>query len=87
MINHNHNCWKRINNSSYFYKSCYGIIIKKKISKFGFANFINILSSQKYFDFLSDLSCIQKIFIACAHSVISIIKLKLSGSGLSNLYH
>lgn len=36
-------CYKCIDNGFQFYKSCYGMIIKKKIPKFGSANCINVL--------------------------------------------
>lgn len=74
-------------NGFQFCKSCYGMIIEKKIPKFGSANCINVSPCQKYSDILSDLTLVEKTFIARAYSVMLIIKLKLSGSGSSALYY
>lgn len=74
-------------NSSYFCKSYYDMIFKKKIPKFGSANCMNISLYWKYSAVFNDLSFIKEIFIACAHPIMSIIKLRLSGSGIFVLYH
>lgn len=80
-------CCGRINASSYFCKFCYSIIVKKKILKFGSATCINVLSYQKYFNVLNNLIIIEEAIIIYVYLIISIIKLKLSGSGISILYH
>ena len=74
-------------NSFQFCKSCYGIIIEKKILKFRSANYINISPYQKYLDILSNLTPIKEAFIARTHLVISIIKLRPSGSNSSTSYY
>lgn len=76
-----------IDNSFQFCKSYYGIIIEKKIRKFGSANCINISHYQKYSDISSDLTPVEKRFITCVHLFISIIKLRPSGSSCSILYY
>ena len=63
------------------------MIIEKKISKFRSANCINVSGCQKYPDILINLTLVKKAFIACAYPVMSIIKLKLSGSGFFTLYY
>ncbi|WP_375449087.1 DUF6570 domain-containing protein [uncultured Nostoc sp.] len=63
------------------------MIIEKKIPKFGSANCINVSPCQKYPDILSDLTPVEEAFIACAHPVMLIIKLRPSGSGSSALYY
>lgn len=68
-------------------KSYYSMIFKNKIPKFGSTNCINISPCQKYPDILNDLTPVKEAFIACAYPVISIIKLRPSGSGFSVLYH
>ena len=80
-------CCGCTDNSFQFYKSCYGMIIEKKIPKFGSANCINVSPCQKYPDILSDLTPVEEAFIACAHPVMLIIKLRPSGSGSSALYY
>lgn len=67
-----------INTSFQFCKSCYKIIIEKKISKFGSNNYINILICQKYFNILNNLVLVEKAFITCVYPIKLIIKLKLS---------
>lgn len=79
--------YRYIHNNSYFCKFYYSIIVKKKISKFGSTNYINILLCQKYLDDLNNLTFIKKTFITCIHSIISIIKCKLSRTSLTTLYH
>ena len=74
-------------NGFQFCKSCYCMIIEKKIPKFGSANCSNVLPCQKYPNILSDLTLVEEAFITCAHPVISIIKLRLSDSGSSALYY
>ena len=53
------------------------MIIEKKILKFVSINYINVSLCEKYSDILSDLTPIEEAFIAYAHLVISIIKLRL----------
>ncbi len=65
----------------------YGMIIEKQIPKFGSANCINVLPCQKYSDVLSDLTPIEEAFIACAHPVMFVIKLRPSGTGSTASYH
>ncbi len=77
----------RTDNSSHFCNTCYSIIIEKQISKFGSTNYINVLLCQKYPEVLNDLPLIKEAFIACAHSVISVIKLRPSIIGLTTSYH
>lgn len=76
-----------INNSSHFCNIYYSMIVEKKISKFGFANYINVLPYQKYLDVFNDLTLIKEIFITCAYLIISIIKLKSSRTDLTTCYH
>lgn len=83
----NFDCCGYTDNSSYFYKSCYGIIIKKNISKFRSANYINILSCQKYPNTYNNLTLIEKVFIISIYSIILIIKLKPSNFGFFVLYY
>ena len=78
---------RQTDNSSYFCKSCYDMIVKKKIPKFRSANCINISVCQKYPDILIDLIFIKEAFIACIYLVILIIKLRLSGFGSFAFYH
>lgn len=80
-------CCGCTDNGFQFCKSCYGMIIEKKIPKFGSANCINVSPCQKYPDILSDLTPVEEAFIACAHPVMSIIKLRPSGSGSSASYY
>ena len=80
-------CCGRTDNGFHFCKSCYNIIIKEKILKFGSANCINVLACQKYPKVLSDLTPVKEAFIVCAHPVILIIKLRSSSSGFSFSYH
>ena len=70
-----------------FCRSCYGMIIEKKIAKFGSANYINVSLCQKYSNILSDLTCVKEAFIASAYLIMSIINLRLGGSGSSTLYY
>lgn len=76
MVNNNLDYYRYINNNFHFCKSYYDMIIKKKIPKFGSANYINVWLCQKYPDVFSDLTFVEKVFIACAHLIISIIKLR-----------
>ena len=76
-------CCRCTDNSFQFCKSCYGIIIEKMISRFRLANYINISPYQKYLDILSDLTTVEEAFIARTHLVMSIIKLRPSGSNYS----
>ena len=75
------------NNGFQFCKSCYDMIIKKKIPKFKSANCINVSPCQKYSDILSDLTPVKEVFIACAYPIMSIIKLRASVYGSFALYY
>ncbi len=77
----------RIDNSSYFYNTCYGMIVEKQKPKFGSGNCINVLSYQKYPNVLSDLTPVKKAFITCTHPVMSIIKLRPSRTGSTASNH
>ncbi len=77
----------RTDNNSHFCNTCYGIIVEKQIPKFGSANCINVLPYQKYPDVFSDLTFVKKLFIACAHPVMSVIKLRPSKTGSTTSYH
>lgn len=79
--------YRHTNNDSHFSKSYYSMIVEKMISKFGSAKYINVLPCQKNFDVLSDLTSIKEAFITCAHPIISVIKLILSRTDLTNLYY
>lgn len=74
-------------NGFQFYKSYYGMIIKKKFQKFEIAHCINILLLQKYSDILSDLMPIEEAFIACVYSIMSIIKWRSNSFNFSALYY
>ncbi len=87
IVNDDLDYYKRTDNSSYFYNTCYGMIVEKQIPKFGSTNCINVLPYQKYPDVLSNLTFVKKAFIACAHPIISVIKLKPSGTSLTTSYH
>lgn len=87
IITNDFNYCRYINASSHFCKSSYTIIVEKKISEFGSANYINILPCQKYLNIFNDLTAIKQTIIAYAHSIISIIKLRLSTSGFFTLYY
>lgn len=87
IIEDNLDCCRYIDNDFHFCKSCYSMIIKKKIPKFGFANYINVLSYQKYPDILNDLTFVEKTFIVYVYPVILIIKLKSSSFDSFALYY
>lgn len=74
-------------NSFYFCKSYYNMIVKEKIPKFGSANYINILPYQKYPNVLNNLTRIKEIFIAFVHPIILIINLRPSNFSFSTLYY
>lgn len=80
-------CCRHIDNSFYFCNTYYGMIVEKQISKFGFANCINVLPYQKYIDALSNLTPIKEIFIAYVPLIISVIKLSPSGISITTFYH
>ena len=86
-VENDFNCCGRIDNGSHFYKSYYNMIDKKKIPKFVYDNCINVSHYQKYSDVFSDLTPVEEEFIACANSVISIMKFRLSGSGSLTCYY
>lgn len=87
IVEDNLDCYEYIDNDFQFCKSCYCMIIKKKILKFGSANCINVSSNQKYSPIPSDLTPIEKVFIAYAYPIMLIIKFRLSGFGFSVLYY
>lgn len=87
IVKNNLDYCKHIDHNFHFCKSYYSMIVQKKIPKFRFTNYINILFCQKYSDILNNLILIKKIFITCAHLVILIIKLRLSGFSFSILYY
>lgn len=87
IVNNNLEYYKHTDNSSHFYNTYYGMIVKKQIPKFESTNYINILPYQKSFDILNDLTLIEKAFIAYAHLVMSIIKLRPSETGSTAFYH
>ena len=87
IVEDNLDCYGHTDHGSHFCKSCYGMIIEGKIPKFGSAHCINVSPCQKYLDSFSNLTLVEKSFIACAHSVISIIKLKPNGSTSSTSYY
>ncbi len=87
IVNNDLNCCGHIDNSSHFCNTYYGMIVKKQIPKFGFANYINVLPYQKYFDVLNDLTLVKETFIARAHPIMSIIKLKPSRTGSTTSYY
>lgn len=78
--NNNLDCYGHTNNSFHFCKSCYSMIVKKKYQNF---DCINVLPCQKYFDILSNLTFIKKVFIACAYSIMFVIKLIPSKTSLT----
>lgn len=63
------------------------MIVEKQVPKFGSSNSINILPCQKYLDVISDLTTVRKVFITRAYPVMSIIKLRPSGTGSFASYH
>lgn len=87
IINNNHDYFAYIDNRSHFCKSFYYMIVEKKISKFGSANYINVLSYWKYSNVFSDLTFVKKIFVICPYLIMSIIKLRFSKTGLSIFYY
>lgn len=78
---------KHTNNSFYFSKFYYNMIIEKKIPEFESTNYINVLPYQKYLNVFSDLTPVKKAFIACAYPIMSVIKWKPSRTSLTTLYH
>ncbi len=80
-------CWGHTDNSSHFYNTSYGMIVEKQIPKFGSANCINVLPCQKYPDIFSDLTPVKEAFIARVQSVMSVIKLRPSGTDSTASYH
>lgn len=87
IVKDNNYDYKHTDNRFYFCKSYYYIIIDKKIPKFRFANCINILPYQKYFDIFNNLTSVKKAFIICAYLFILIIKLRPSSFSFSTLYY
>lgn len=87
IVDDNHDCCKRTNNSFHVCNTCYSMIVEKSIPKFGSANCINVLPCQKYSDVFSDLTPIKKTFIACIYSVIFVIKLRPSITDSTTSYY
>ena len=71
---------RHINAGSHFCNSCFIIVVEKKIIKFGFANYINVFPCQKYSNIFNNLTAIEKLIIAHTPPIMSIIKLRASGS-------
>lgn len=65
--------------------SCQGIIVEKKIPKFGSFISINILC-QNYPKLRKSLTAVEDAEIARAHPIIPIVMLRLSGFGPSGSY-
>lgn len=74
-------------NGFYSCKFCYNVIVEKMIPKFGSANYINVLLCPKYPDIFSNLTSVEKTFIASANFVMSVIKLRPNEKGLTSLYY
>lgn len=83
----NFNYCRRIDTGSHFCKSYYAMVVEKKITKFGFANYINVLPYQKYFNVLNNLTAIKKAIITCINLIILVINLRSNSFGLFVLYH
>lgn len=84
IVKNNFDYYGNTNNNFYICKSCYSMIVERKISKFISINYINILFCQKYSDFFSNLTLIKKALIAYIYLIRSIIKLKPSRSSFSS---
>lgn len=87
IVDDNLDCSRRTDNSSHFSNTCYGMIVKKQIPKFGSVNCINVLLCQKYLNIFSDLTLVEEAFIACTYPVMSVTKLKPSGTSSTAFYH
>lgn len=87
IVNNDLEYYRYTDNSSYFCKSYYNIIVEKKLPKFRSANYINVLPYQKYLDIFNDLILIKKVFIACTHFVMSIINLRPSKICSTTVYY
>lgn len=87
MVNKNLYYCRCIDNDSHFCKFFYNMIVKKKISKLKFPNYINILPYQKYFDVFNNLTFIKKTFISYAYPIISVIKFRPIKTDSTILYN
>lgn len=74
------------NGKFWFCRSCFHYIQKLNIPKFGVINVVNIYPCQDYPNVLKDFIIVEKVVITCTYLVISILKLRLSGSKLSSSY-
>lgn len=79
--------FKHVDAGFHFRKSCYKMVIEKKITKFRSANCINVSRYQKYPNIFNDLTAVEEAVSACTHPIMFIIKLRYSGSGFPTLYH
>lgn len=80
-------CCGRVDAGSHFCKFCYGMVVEKKIPKFGSINCIYVSHYQKYPDILNNMTAVEEAVIARAHPIMSIIKLRPSSSGFLTSYH
>ena len=87
IVDDNLDCCRRTDNSSHFCNTYYVMIVNKQIPKFGSANYIHILLCQKDSNVFSDLTLVEKTFIACAHLIISVIKLRSNETDLIVSYY
>ena len=69
-----------------FCSTCFNSVLKLKLPKFGAANVVNTTFCQSYPKELRDLTLVEEAFIARAHPVISILKLRPSKSGAAISY-
>ncbi len=70
----------------YFCQSYVNDIQKSKPPRFGSINDINTYTCHSYPELLKDLTLVEKVVIARAHPIISIIKLRPSGASVSTSY-
>lgn len=87
IVNDDFNYCRHTKSDFYFCKYYYNMIVKKKISKFRFTNYINILPYQKYPNALSDFTLVKKTFIAYTHFAMFIIKLRPGKTDSTTLYY
>lgn len=80
-------CCGQDNTNLLFCKPCLCRTKELKPPKFGATNIVNVCTCQDYPGFLKDLTLVEEAVIACAHPVISIIKLRPSSTSLSASYH
>lgn len=67
----------------FMYYNLFGTII----TPFEFTNYINVLFNQIYSNIFSDQIPVKKAFIACAHLIIFIIKLRSNRTNLTAFYY